>query len=219
MNPEPVVLLPGIWFPAAEMQLLKRRLERDGRFVGRLFRYRSVRGGLDENARRLYDFLRGNGLTRAHLVGHSLGGVIALRMLACYEDAPPGRLVCLGSPLTGSRAAGSLGGYRWGKALSGHSLREGVVAEPASRWAAGVGARREIAVIAGTTPVGLGRLMTAFDGANDGTVAVEETRLPGAREHLCLPVNHTALVLSADVAAQVAAFLTRGEFLRDPVDD
>ena len=201
MSAEPVILLPGIWFPRGEMLLLKRRLERDGSYACHLFGYPSVRGELDDNAERLYRFARGFRPAGVHLVGHSLGGIVALRMLANHADAPPGRLVCLGSPLTGSRAAARLGRLRWGRSLVGHSLRDGVVTLPA--------------IIAGTTPVGLGRLVTSFDGANDGTVAVEETRLPGAKEHLTLPVNHTALALSADVAVQVAAFLRRGEFLRE----
>lgn len=215
MSAEPVILLPGIWFPPGEMRLLKRRLERDGRYACHLFGYPSVRGELDENARRLYEFARRFGSSGAHLVGHSLGGVVALRMLATHADAPSGRLVCLGSPLTGSRAAETLGRFRWGRSLAGNSLRDGVVAKPASAWARDVVSRRDVGIIAGTTPVGLGRVVASFDGENDGTVAVDETRLPGARDHLCMPLNHTALVLSADAAGQVESFLRRGEFLRD----
>ena len=44
------------------------------------------------------------------------------------------------------------------------------------------------------------------------TVAVSETRLPGAKSHLVMPVTHTGLVWSAAVADQVAAFLKRGKF-------
>ncbi len=215
MSAEPVILLPGIWFPPGEMRLLKRRLEHDGRYDCHLFGYPSVRGDLDENARRLYDFAARFRDSGVHLVGHSLGGVVALRMLANHADAPSGRLVCLGSPLAGCRAAERLGRFRWGRSLAGHSLRDGVVARPASAWAGEAVSRRDVGIIAGTVPVGLGRLVASFDGEHDGTVAVEETRMPGARDHLCMPLNHTALVLSADAAAQVEAFLRRGEFLRD----
>lgn len=215
MSAEPVILLPGLWFPPAEMLLLKRRLERDGRYACHLFGYPSVRADLDDNARRLHDFAGRFRASGAHLVGHSLGGVIALRMLAKHADAPAGRLVCLGSPLAGSLAAAKLGRFRWGRSLAGHSLRDGVVAAPASEWAGDVVARRDVGIIAGTTAVGLGRLVASFDEDNDGTVAVRETRLPGARDHLCMALNHTALVLSADAAEQVDAFLRRGEFLRD----
>ena len=90
----------------------------------------------------------------------------------------------------------------------------GVVERPASEWGREVGMRHEIGVIAGTAPVGLGRITTSFGEDNDGTVAVSETRLPGIKEHLCMPVNHTGLAISRDVIDQVAAFLQRGEFLR-----
>jgi hypothetical protein len=35
------------------------------------------------------------------------------------------------------------------------------------------------------------------------------------KDHLCLPVSHTGLLLSKNVTDQAAAFLKRGEFLRD----
>jgi hypothetical protein len=56
--------------------------------------------------------------------------------------------------------------------------------------------------------------VTTFDGPNDGTVAVSETRLPGAKDHLCVAVSHSGLVLSGEVADQVAAFLGSGAFDR-----
>jgi hypothetical protein len=63
----------------------------------------------------------------------------------------------------------------------------------------------------------VGRLLTSFDGDNDGTVAVAETRLDGAKDHICMPVSHTNMLLSSDVVDQAVAFLKRGEFLRDSV--
>ena len=215
MSAEPVVLLHGIWMPGSEMWFVKRRLEADGAFAGHLFSYPSVADSLDENAARLHAFVLEKGFERVHFVGHSLGGVVALRMLATCDDVPPGRVVCLGSPLAGSRAAEVLGGHAWGRKLAGRTLSEGVVHEPASRWALPVTAERDVGIIAGSLSLGLGRIVTSFAGENDGTVAVEETRLEGAKDHLTLPVSHTTLATSRDVADQVAAFLQRGEFLRD----
>jgi len=201
--------------PGSEMWLVKRRLEEDGTFEGHLFSYPSVSGTLEENAARLHAFVRDKAFDRVHFVGHSLGGIVALRMLATFDDVPPGRVVCLGSPLAGSRPAEVLERTAWGRKLAGRTLHEGVIAEPASRWALPVTARRDVGIIAGTLPVGLGRLVTSFDGDNDGTVAVEETRLDGAKDHICLPVSHTTLATSREVDEQAAAFLRRGEFLRE----
>lgn len=212
MSTETVILLHGIWMPGAEMLLLKRKLEKSRRFHCHVFAYPSVRKSLQENADRLFDFTRKFDNAVMHFVGHSLGGVVALRMLATHEHVPPGRVVCLGSPLCGSRAAAVLTRSRWGQGIVGPTLLDGVVREPASCWALPVTEARDVGVIAGTVAIGMGRLVTRFDVDNDGTVAVDETRLPGIRDHLCVSVNHTALVTSPQVASQVSAFLSKGLF-------
>jgi pimeloyl-ACP methyl ester carboxylesterase len=210
-----VVLVHGIWMPGAVMGYLKQHLERDHGFRGHLFSYASVRGTLDENAELLADFVDHLGADSVHLVGHSLGGVIGLRMLSLNDAAPPGRIVCLGSPLCGCRVASSLSRRSWGSPVLGKALVAGVLDDAASRWAGPVTALRDIGVIAGTRAMGVGRLLTSFDEDCDGTVSVSETRLPGARDHICMDVSHMGLLMSRGVADQAAAFLVRGEFLRD----
>ena len=197
------------------MTLVKRRLESEYRYRAHLFSYPSIRGTLDENALSLAEFIAEQEFERVHLVGHSVGGVVSLRMLALEPDVPVERVVCLGSPLCGSRAASHLNQTDWGNTILGKSVTDGVVDEAATQWAREVCASRDIGVIAGTVPVGVGQLLTSFDGENDGTIAVSETRLPGIKDHICLPVNHKGLVISNDVTDQTAAFLKRGEFLRD----
>jgi pimeloyl-ACP methyl ester carboxylesterase len=210
-----VVCLHGVWMPGAVMTLVKRRLENEYQYQGHLFSYPSVSGTLDENARSLAEFIAEHQFDKVHLVGHSLGGVVSLRMLALQPDAPVDRVVCLGSPLCGSRAASHLSQSDWGNTILGKSLTEGVVDEAATQWARDACASHDVGVIAGTVPVGVGQLLTSFDGENDGTVAVSETQLPGIKDHICLPVNHKGLVISNDVIDQAAAFLKRGEFLRE----
>ncbi len=180
-----------------------------------LFSYQSVRGTLDENAAALASFIHEQGLTGVHIIGHSLGGVVALRMLANDATAVPGRVVCLGSPLCGSRAADILSRQDWAEAILGRSLIEGVINEAANDWASHVCEHREIGIIAGTLPLGFGQLVADFDEPNDGTIAVSETRLEGATDHLVMEVSHKGMLVSNDVTDQAAAFLRRGEFLRE----
>ncbi len=216
MNPaNSVILVHGIWAHGVTMMMMKIRLEKEYGFDVHLFNYPSVTGSLDDNARRLSSYIRDQGLDAAHVIGHSLGGVIALRMYAIDDDAVPGRLVCMGSPLTGSRAADFLITQNWAEPILGESLPAGVVHEAANEWASHVCETRDVGSIAGTTSMGVGRLLTSFDGENDGTVAVTETRLEGARDHICMPVSHTNMLLSSDVVDQAVAFLKRGEFLRE----
>lgn len=210
-----VICIHGIWSHGVSMYLIKRRLEKEYGYKVLLFSYPSVRGTLDENAASLSQFIDDQGVDGAHIIGHSLGGVIALRMLANEDDAVPGRLVCVGSPLTGSRAAAFLSTQNWAEPFIGHSLPAGVVHEAANEWASHVCLQREVGVIAGTVPVGFGRLVTKFDGENDGSVAVAETQLDGARDHICMNVSHKSMLVSKDMVDQAAAFLKRGEFLRE----
>jgi pimeloyl-ACP methyl ester carboxylesterase len=210
-----VVCLHGIWSHGAGMFLIKRRLEKEYGLRVLLFNYRSVRRTLDENAAALSQFIHKHELDRTHIIGHSLGGVIALRMLANEPNAVPGRIVCIGSPLTGSRAATLLSRQNWAEPMLGRSLPPGVVHAAANEWASHVCHQRDVGVIAGTVPVGMGRLVTSFDGDNDGTIAVSETQLEGARDHICMPVSHKGMLVSRDVVDQAVAFLKRGEFLRD----
>lgn len=216
MTVDTVICIHGIWSHGTGMYLIKRRLESEYGLRALLFNYASVRGTLDDNAARLSAFILDNKLDSAHLLGHSLGGVIALRMLADEPDAVPGRVVCIGSPLTGSRAAEFLSRQDWAEPFVGHSLTAGVVHAAANEWASQVCEERDVGIIAGTVPIGFGRLVTRFDGDNDGSVAVSETRLDGARDHICLPVSHKGMLVSKTVVDQAAAFLKRGEFLREP---
>ena len=167
-----VILIHGIWGQGLELTLIKRRLEKEYGFNVLLFNYPSVRGSLDDNAERLSAFIVDKQLDSAHLLGHSLGGVIALRMLANHVDTVPGRVVCIGSPLTGSRAVEFLTTQNWAEPFIGNSLPAGTVHTAANEWASHVCEERDVGVIAGTSPYGFGRLITTFDGDNDGSVAV-----------------------------------------------
>ena len=196
------------------MYLIKRRIEREYGLRVELFSYPSVRGTLDDNAASLARFIREQHVDVAHIIGHSLGGVLALRMLANHPEFLPGRVVCLGSPLTGSRAATFLNALEWAEELIGKSVPDAMIHQTANEWAAQLVRRRDVGVIAGTVSLGFGRLVANFDEDNDGTIAVSETRLTGAKDHLILPVSHKGMLVSADVADHSAAFLKRGEFLR-----
>jgi pimeloyl-ACP methyl ester carboxylesterase len=196
------------------MYLIKRRIEREYGLRVELFSYPSVRGTLDDNAASLARFIRDQHVDIAHIIGHSLGGVLALRMLANHPEFLPGRVVCLGSPLTGSRAATFLNALEWAEELIGKSVPDAMIHQTANEWSAQLVERRDVGVIAGTVSLGFGRLVANFDEDNDGTIAVSETRLTGAKDHLILPVSHKGMLVSAAVADQAAAFLKRGEFLR-----
>ncbi len=216
-GPDHVITLHGLWMTGAEAARLRRRLrDRHGYNVDSLH-YRSTRATLTQNAQVLRSFveecLHGRTDARCHLVGHSLGGLVILKMLLDWPEAPTGRVVCLGTPLNGSASAQRVAQLPGGESLLGRSMAEGVLEAPASEWAECLKGH-EVGVIAGTWPVGMGRLLGKLPQPNDGTVTVEETRWPHATDHIELAAAHTTLVTSREVADQVAHFLGHGCFDR-----
>ena len=209
MLPETVVLVHGLWVHGITMSLIRRRLERDGYRVF-AYSYPSIRLAFAENTARLARYLRDVGALRSHFVGHSLGGLIVLRMLEEAADVVPGRIVLAGVPVAGSHAARKLVRLPCGRTALGRSMVEWM--EPRQLTCAG---DREIGVIAGSLPVGLGRIVAPdLPMPHDGAVSVEETRLPGARDHIVLNVSHSGMLVSRAVRRQIEAFLRDGAFER-----
>ena len=203
---EAVVLVHGIWMARLSMVPLQQRLKRAG-FAPHILSYPSLRGTPAQNAARLRGLLGRLRAPKVHLVGHSLGGLVVLHLLA--EAVPPhiGRCVLLGSPVNGSGVARLLARSRVTRHVLGKSVERGLLGE-APRLPPGV----EVGVIAGSVALGVGRLMPALSGESDGTVTTAETRLEGAAAHLTLPTSHAGMLVNARVAAATIAFLKRGAF-------
>lgn len=200
---ETVLLLHGLLMRRPALLPLAQRLRGFG-YAPRLFGYSSLFDAPEATIAALADRLYALGKDGpVHVVAHSLGGLIAVEAYNRYAGLPDGRVVCLGSPLGGSAAARGLLERRLGP-LSGRSgplLRAGLTQLPHGR---------EIGMVAGTRRVGLGRFFGRLQGDNDGTVAVEETRVPGLAAHATVAVSHSGLVFSAPAAALARQFLRDG---------
>jgi pimeloyl-ACP methyl ester carboxylesterase len=208
--PALAILVHGLWQSGLELFVMRRRLQADGSMRAIFFSYPTVVGSMSNHVRRLIECARAHKAERLHFVGHSLGGLVVLRALEVTDDLPPGRAVLLGSPLQGSRTAQSLARLPFARALLGGALTEECVDWSPREWSG----RREVGVIAGSVGLGVGRLVANLDDAHDGTVLVEETRLPGAKDHLVVATTHTGLLVSAAVAKQTRYFLEHGMFER-----
>jgi pimeloyl-ACP methyl ester carboxylesterase len=205
---ESVIVAHGLWMPGTETRLLRHRLQAAG-FRPFLFRFPTLRGTLSQNVTKLARFAADTPGDDLHFVGYSLGGVVTVSMLAETPLERVGRIVCLGSPLTGSGTAARLTGSALGRKVIGRSLLEHLQRGGIVRW----NRSNPLGVIAGNSSLGVGRLLGRRSPANDGTVAVEETKLPGATAHLILPVSHAQLLFDRAVARQTIHFLRHGRFL------
>lgn len=144
----------------------------------------------------------------AHVVAHSLGGIVTCEAYARHPDLPDGRVVLMGSPVRGSRTARAVASHWYGPAALGPLALGELARERDVAWKLA----REIGVIAGSLPIGIGRAFSELPQPNDGTVCVDETELPGATERLVLDTTHTGMLLSREVAEATVAFLRDGRF-------
>jgi pimeloyl-ACP methyl ester carboxylesterase len=211
-----VLFVHGLWLTGAESFLLRRQLARHG-WALRVFSYSSMTEPMDAVASRcarqaLQLAQRAEG--PVHLLAHSLGGIVVYRMFETGLLEPDRfsgdfcRVVFMGTPARGSRSARMLAKHGAASRLLGQvgarDLLEGL---PAS-WPFAA----QLGILAGDKPRGLGRMLTHFNEPNDGTVCVTETCLDGSTDNCVLPVSHTGVLLSSEVARQVVAFFEAGRF-------
>ncbi len=167
---------------------------------------------ISDNAQALAKFLSELRADTLHLVGHSLGGLVILKL---FENGR-GRATAAGTHRAPGLAAerqprgAESGASAVRQDIMGRGVHEELLTERQRRWTG----QRELGVIAGSVGIGLGRLVGVHGAPSDGTIFVEETRLPGISQHLVLRVSHTALPFSSTVARQTAAFLSDGNFMR-----
>lgn len=181
-----------------------------------LFRYKTVHASIQENSQALWRFLekqfgpemRDATKVPVHLVCHSLGGMVAMDMFHRYPNARMGRMVALGTPFQGCLAAKKMAQWKVGRSALGKSLTRGLGGGGFSRVPPG----REVGIIAGDHSLGLGRMFWGLEKPNDGTVAVAETHLDGAKAHRTLPVVHMGLVVSKRAIQMIHHFLSTGTF-------
>ena len=210
-NRETVVLIHGALVDGWEMLLLRWRLKQLGYRTAQ-FRYRSMTRGIDENAALLSEFIRQTEGDTLHVIGHSMGGVLVRQVFEQTPDPRPGRLIAIGSPLLdvwiGHRisAMHSLGYHLIGKTVFDHIHRQN-----SPVWQG----TRDFGVIAGTYPMGIGRIFADLPPGSDGTILWDETRLQGLRDHVTINLNHFSMLFSRRCAAFITRFLATGQFTEE----
>lgn len=200
---ETVVLVHGLARTRASMNKLQGWLEQAGYHVIN-WGYSSTRERIEEHGQRLHEFLAEldaePNVERIHIVGHSLGGIVARYALTIETPTKMGRLVMLAPPNKGSASA-----RKWAPFL-------GKLIKPLGQ----LSDDPKSAVNRISAPSGVEFGVIA--AASDGKVDLEDTHLRGEADHLVVPGYHTFIVKRADVGEQVIHFLRHGGFERPDGD-
>ena len=211
-GPEGVVLIHGLGLAVqgVSMRPLARRLTQDGYAVARLA-YPSYKLTLAQAEAALRRQLEGavSGWRTVHLVGHSLGGVMAARLARALPEAKRGRVIQLGAPNLGSPLAAFAAKLPPARLMLGPALDDLSAPLPPHDCP-------RVAALAGDTSWGPARAIPprwgqGFSGRSDGKVAVESA-LAFAEERGVVPIGHAFLPTSRRVADAVACCLREGRF-------
>ena len=204
---ETVILIHGLWMHGFVLLPHQHWLRSEG-FAARRFSFPSWWGGLDDNVHLLSSFINETPGAVIHIVAHSLGGLVALKMLSHEPDDRIRRVVLLGTPYAGCHCGVTLAAQPVLKALVGRTFKDWF-----SRPRPALQTAVEIGVIAGTRPIGLGRMIPGLARPSDGVVAVDETRIAAANDSIELNVSHSGMLVSSNCTGQIASFLRSGRFI------
>ncbi len=147
---------------------------------------------------------------KIHFIGYSLGGLLARGLLHLYRPANLGRVVQLAPPNQGSEVADFWKNFflfRWIFGPAGQDL--GTNEKEFARILGPVD--YELGVIAGNRswdPIS----SAMIEGADDGKVSVQSTRVKGLTDHIVIPASHTFIIYKKEAFEQALHFITTGKF-------
>lgn len=207
-----VGLVHGLGRGPGSMMLMANRLEAAG-FAPFLLGYRSRHVVPSEAQADLTRQLATLAPEGCHLVGHSLGGVLSLR-LKMAEPERFGRVVQLGPPNLGSPMAGFFRDVKLVADLMGPALQR-LAAADMGLDDLPEHVARDLGIIAGSAPIeGLASLWGIAE-PSDGMVPLSSALGVAHADALVTTTVHGMLPLSLGAARQVAAFLRTGRFARE----
>jgi pimeloyl-ACP methyl ester carboxylesterase len=199
-----ILLVPGVGLAGTELLPLATRLRAKGYQVSVFWHFTGALP-LEESARLLWNVANRQSEEIVHFVGHSLGGLVVLRMLADHAWNRPGRVVTLGTPHAGLAAARRFAGWPGGGRILGPGVHAAANGEPIP-----LPEDRELGILAGDR--NFFGSMIVEDSVSDSLITIEETRHPGSRAHVTVSHTHAGMLLAGPVVEQIDSFLREGRF-------
>jgi alpha-beta hydrolase superfamily lysophospholipase len=147
---------------------------------------------------------------KIHFVTHSMGGIVVRYYLKRHDVPSLGRVVMLAPPNQGSELADLLMKsvlFNKFMAPAGRELGTGMESLPRQLGRPDF----ELGVIAGNRSLNPVNSLL-LEGPDDGTVAVQSTRIPGLADFIVLPCSHNSIVRDKKAIGQVIYFLRHGTF-------
>lgn len=210
---EGVLLLHGIARRAASLRPVERELAAEG-YATLNLDYPARRLALADIAETIAPQVAAfaAGVSRLHIVTHSMGGLVARVLLARHRPANLGRVVMLGPPNGGSEVADALHRLAPYRRFFGPAGGELVTLRGAAQERLFGPVDYPLGVIAGRRSLYPLASLLLLPGPNDGRVTVARTRLEGMADHVVLPAAHPTLMRNRRALSQTLHFLREGRF-------
>lgn len=210
---EIVVVLHGIGMNTLRMAYISHRLRRAGYTVlntGYKSTRRNIENAAQDVAKNLQQYAHSDH-DKIHFVGHSMGCLVALQLLAWNETGKDGRAVFIAPPYQGSQVADMLQHWRLYKHFfgpAGQQLTTGYRKDVSYSLPPSV----EFGIISGTRAWEYPLFLSTMGqyGVHDGLVSLNSTRIPGSKDHITLRCSHSFLLESSP--REVLHFLEQGRF-------
>ncbi len=197
------------------MAKMAKHLQSQGYHVANLdypSRYFSIEVLTEQIAERIAQF-RQHLERPLHIIGFSLGSIIAHFYIKKYAPVNLGRVVALGPPYHGSAIVDHLAKYSWFEKFYGPAALE-LSASPSGIFSRVGVVSYELGVIAGNKWIFFDYYFAKYilETPNDGKVSVASTRIEGCQHYIEMPVNHEFMPEFNTVIEQTSYFLSQGHF-------
>lgn len=202
-----VILLHGLWRSHWAMEPMARFLHQAGYHTINV-PYPSFRKPMDELTELIHSSIRLHGGKRKiHFVTHSLGGVLARKLLHMIPPQQAGRVVMLAPPNQGSEIVDWAAKY---KPLARTLGPAGLMLGSDTLEAPPLPSEIETAIIMGSHSC-IPFFRRLLDKDNDGIVSVERGRIDGMNEFHVLDADHTFIASEPRVMEITLKFLREGK--------